>query len=353
MKKSYTFIVIGFVIIGFFLWQRFLRSDHNLPLVGQTRTEQIIDEQTIAQTVPQEKTRSVITREAMITNGVRHSIPLEEILQGCPSRDCILSIDDPTFESPIDAMKWLDDVAPGIAFSRGDTHRFYPYDILVSREIVNDTVEGERVLISYCPLCLTAVVFDPLVQGERVEFGVSGLLWKSNLIMYDRKSETYWSQVLGEAVMGDLTGIELTILPSDQVLFGKWKQAFPNGEVLGSEFLRGIGRSGNPYAETHLDVSGTAISFARPSDARLPFGSHVFGIIVNGKAKAYSVDLVRERGMVRDEFEGKTIELRLDPILDVVRMFEILPDGSEQRVKPLSGFWFSWAEAHPETELYQ
>jgi len=333
MTTTIRNILIGIAIIAvvIVLWQRFFGDRVDIPRGGET----------------------IITEDdVMVTDGVRHSIPLDEILQGCPSKDCIPSIDAPSYESITEAEDWLDDAAPGIAFSRGDTHRFYPYDILVSHELVNDVVEGERVLVSYCPLCLTAVVFDPVVEGERVEFGVSGLLWKANLIMYDRKTETFWSQVLGEAVMGPLTGTKLTKLPSDQIRFRNWKQAFPGGEVLAKEFLSGFGR-GNPYAETHLDVSGTALSFARPDDDRLPFGAHVFGILVNGKAKGYYISAVRAAGTVRDEFEGKTIELRYDSTLDVVRMFEIMSDGTEKRINPLSGFWFSWAEAHPETELYK
>lgn len=340
MKTKFLLTGILIALLAVFVWQRFFRDDFNLPVGGETPQ--------ILQDAGQAKTDKTI----MITDGVRHGIPLEEILQGCPGKDCIPSIDNPTFESVSSANNWLDNEAPGIAFSQNNTARFYPYDILISHEIVNDTVEGKRILISYCPLCLTAVVYDPLVQSERVEFGVSGLLWKSNLIMYDRKTESLWSQVLGEAIAGDLTGTVLPKLPSDQLLYGIWKKANPNGEILSQKFLRGF-RRGNPYADTHFDVSGTALSFAKPSDKRLPFGAHVFGITVNGKAKAYNLESVKIAGKVSDVFEGKTIELRHNKDLDVVRIFEILPDGSEKRINPLSGFWFSWAEAYPDTELYK
>lgn len=298
----------------------------------------------------QKETPIVITKEVTVTDGTRHTIPLNEVLQGCPGRDCIPSIDNPEFETIASAVDWLEDDAPGIAFTRGNVSRFYPYDILISHELVNDTIDGERVLISYCPLCLTAIVFDPLVNGERVEFGVSGLLWKSNLIMYDRATETMWSQVLGEAVIGELAGTRLPILSSDQMLFGNWKQANTNGEVLSSRFGRG---KGNPYADTHFDISNTALHFAQPTDDRLPFGAQVFGITVNGKAKAYHIDAVKAAGVVSDTFEGKTFELTYDNELDITRIFEVRETGEKIRINPVSGFWFSWAEARPDTKLFK
>jgi hypothetical protein len=342
MRLGLPLLILG--VLVFYIWNRFTQDDFNIPRSGETTA--------IEGEVTTRLAR--IGREVMLTKDgsteVRHTIPLGEILNGCPFRDCIPSIDNPTFESVESARVWLDDSAPGIAFSRGGIHRFYAYDILVSHELVNDTVDGERVLISYCPLCLTAVVYDPVVEGERVEFGVSGKLWKSNLIMYDRKTENLWSQVLGEAVLGDLAGTSLLLLPSDQQLFGDWKKTFPNGEVLSPP--SGSTRGGNPYAKTHFDISRTALSFAKPTDDRLAFGAHVFGILINGKAKAYDLDAVRDKGLVRDEFEGKTIELRHLKDLNIVRIYEILPDGTEKRINPLSGFWFSWAEAYPDTELY-
>ncbi|MDA1335053.1 MAG: DUF3179 domain-containing (seleno)protein [bacterium] len=359
-KTGYYFLIFIGAFMGAVLWRFYSAERVELPK-GETTTEIVMIDDNSSQNGEIENTsmdggdpslQKQVEKEIMVTDGERHTIPLDEIRRGCPGKDCILSIDAPEFESTKSAESWLDDAAPGIVFSKGDTNRFYAYDILISHEIVNDTIDGQRVLISYCPLCLTAVVFDPIVEGERVEFGVSGLLWESNLIMYDRKTQdNFWSQVLGEVVLGPLAGTKLPLLPSDQVLFGNWKKKFPNGEVLSSKFLRGGG--GNPYAETHFDVSNTALSFADPTDTRLPFDDHVFGILEGGKAKAYRVESVRDKGTVRDEFQGLTIELRHEKKLDVVRMFEILPEGGERRINPLSGFWFSWSEAHPGTELYK
>lgn len=288
----------------------------------------------------------------MITDGVKHSIPLEEIISGGPPKDGIPSIDKPKFVSIAEANQWLSDDDPGVAFSQGNTHRFYPYQILVWHEIVNDIVDGQRVLVSYCPLCLTGFVFDPLVKGERVEFGTSGKLWKSNLVMYDRKTNSLWSQVLGEAVVGEMTGAKLKLLPSDQVRYGNWKKLFPKGEVLSRDTgaIRFYGSS--PYGD-YFSVTNLSLSLARPADRRLPNDAFVFGIVINGKAKAYHTEAVKAKSVVEDVFEGESIILRYDKELDVVRMFKKLPDGSEERINPISGFWFSWAAAHPQTELYK
>lgn len=286
----------------------------------------------------------------MVTNGVKHSIPLDEILSGGPPKDGIPSIDNPKFISASEAGEWLKDDEPGIAFSRGSINRFYPYQILVWHEIVNDTVSGERVLVTYCPLCLTGFVVDPLVKGERVEFGTSGKLWKSNLVMYDRKTDSLWSQVLAEAIVGDMTGTKLPILPSDQILFGNWKKQFPNGEVLSRDTGETRFYGSNPYGD-YFSVTNLSLSLARPTDTRLPNDAFVFGIVVNGKAKAYDVAAAKRNESIHDNFEGENIVLQYDTELDAVRMFKKLSNESLERINPISGFWFSWVAAHPDTEL--
>ena len=360
--------IVLLVILGFFVWQRFLRNDFDLPRGGETKKETIViengevigtqDEIDTLKDMPsgdeqqEEIEPKRITKEIMITDGVRHSVSLGEIVGGGPGKDGIPPIDKPKFIPQKEAEEWLSDADPGIAFSRDNTHRFYPYQILVWHEMVNDTVAGKRVLVTYCPLCLTGIVFDPVVQGERVEFGTSGKLWRSNLVMYDRKTDSLWPQVLGEAVVGEMTGTKLKVLASDQMRYGEWKKAFPEGQVLSRDTgaFRRYGSS--PYGD-YFAVTNLSLSLARPTDTRLPNDAFVFGIVINEKAKAYSVELVQEKGMIEDVFEGINIVLRYDADLDVVRMFKKQEDGTEERLGPFSAFWFSWAVAHPETELYQ
>lgn len=312
------------------------------------------------------------TREIMITNGTKHSVPLDEIVGGGPPKDGIPSIDEPKFISIDEASVWLSDEEPGIAFSAGGVDRFYPFQILVWHEIVNDTIDGKRILVTYCPLCLSGIVFDPVVpasaeavagkpsfasklrtgkQGERVEFGTSGKLWNSNLVMYDRKTDSLWSQILGEAIVGEMTGTKLTVLSSDQMRFGDWKKQFPQGEVLsrdtGAQRFYGQDPYGDYYTEDDIYFPVGA------KDDRLDPKAFVLGIVVNGKAKAYWTEAIKRQGAVEDQFEGKIIVARYEPNIDAVRLYEKQDDGTLQRINPFSAFWFSWVAAHPQTELYK
>jgi hypothetical protein len=352
------FILLALLVVGVGIFLFSERSDK--PGEAET-TKEIIK----VQQGPQE---AMVEKEIFVTNGIKHSIPLEEfilgigggsgkdaVLQGRLPKDVISSIDNPKFESTQSASGWLTDDDPGVSFLKGDTHRFYPFRILVQHEIVNDTLpSGQRVLITYCPLCLTGFALDPMVQGERVEFGVSGLLWESNLVMYDRKTNTLWSQVLVQGVIGPETGTKLEILPSDIVLYGNWKKQYPKGEVLSvNTGFFGKQYTGNLYGGSYFDVPAASRYFSFHQDNRLADKTVVLGIVVNGKAKAYRADSVKEKGVLEDTFEGTQFILRYDFDLDVVRMFKKAEDGTEERINPVSGFWFSWAAAHKDTELYK
>lgn len=343
MKISSTaVIIIALAILGIFVWSSFFSNDFKLPKSGEAQKE----------TIMIEEDGTKMQKEIMVTDGVKHSIPLNEILSGGPPKDGIPPIDNPKFISVSEADKFLADNDPGVAVSIEGENRFYPYQILVWHEIVNDTINDRRILVTYCPLCLTGFVFDPQVMGERVEFGTSGKLWKSNLVMYDRKTDSLWPQVLGEAVVGEMTGAKLPVLPSDQILYANWKKAFPDGKVLSRDTgtVRFYGQS--PYGD-YFSVTNLSLSLANPKDTRLPHEAFVFGVIINGKAKAYHTEAIKKIGEAKDVFEGTEIVLRHDKELDVVRMYKKLPDGSEERISPVSGFWFSWAAAHPDTELYK
>lgn len=294
------------------------------------------------------------SREVMITNGVKHSVPIHEIVAGGPARDGIPSIDAPTFVSIEKAEEFLDDNEPGIAVALDGINRFYPFQILVWHEIVNDTFNDRRVLVTYCPLCRSGIVFDPVVFTERVEFGTSGRLWNSNLVMYDRKTESLWPQVLGEAVVGEATGQTLPVLPSDQVRFGAWKRAYPDGEVLSRR--TGVDRQYgyDPYGEDYYNNPGIFFP-VNYEDNRLAQKELVFGIVVDGAAKAYSIDAIPRTGEVEDTFGDKTFVLRYDDELNSVRIYErIASEEGErrERVNPFITFWFAWVAAHPDTDLY-
>jgi len=337
MKQQTTIILIITLVVviaaGIWWWRS---NSFDLPKGGESITETIM--------VDNEE------KEITVTDGVKHSVPLEEIRTGCPGRDCIPSIDAPKFESVAEAATWLaaDDI--GLALAYRGAKRFYPFRILVSHEIVNDTIDGQRVLVSYCPLCFTAIVFDPVVEGERVEFGVSGKLWNSNLLMYDRKTEdTLWSQVQGEAVVGPLTGTTLLILPSDVSKFGAWSKANPDGEVLSRDTDR-------PFASYESVPYGGDLTNIEPlfpysnKDNRLEATDIVAGVIVEGVPKAYLMTAVQEEGSFTDTLGGVRLRVEYTEQEDAVRVFNA---NTNERIPTIPAFWFSWVSTHPKTELYR
>jgi hypothetical protein len=341
------------VITVFVLFRTVWKNNFNLPLGGETKKETIIVHD--GKVIEEQKTEKEIkeafqeTKEIMITNGIRHSVPLNEIVSGGPPKDGIPSIDHPKFVSAKEASKWLSDDEPGIALEIDNVNRFYPFQILVWHEIVNDTINGKRVLVTYCPLCLSGIVFDPLVKGERVEFGTSGKLWNSNLVMYDRKTDSLWSQILGEAIVGEMTGTKLKVLQSDIIRFGNWRKLHPHGEVLSRDTgaIRFYGQ--DPYGD-YYTTPGTYFPVGK-KDNRLGEKEFVLGIVLNGKAKAYWPQAIKKAGKIEDVFQGKTIIAQYENDIDAVRLFEKKSDGTLERINPFGSFWFSWVAAHPDIEL--
>lgn len=332
-------LIIG-VLVAFVLSRTVFRNDVTLPRGGETQKETI----TIS-----DGDQSFSAKKIMITDGVKHSVPLDEILGGGPPRDGIPSIDNPKFVSILEANKFFNDSEPGIALDIGGAKRFYPFQILVWHEIVNDTLNGKRVLVTYCPLCLSGIIFDPMVKDERVEFGTSGKLWNSNLVMYDRKTDSLWSQILGEAIVGEMTGTRLDVLPSDQIRFGDWKKVHPNGEVLSRDTGAKKFYGQDPYGD-YYTTPGTYFPVSK-KDNRLNDKDFVLGIVVNGKAKAYWPEAVKKMGKVEDIFGGKIIMVKYEKDIDAIRLFEKKSDEVLERINPFGAFWFSWVAAHPDTEL--
>jgi len=292
--------------------------------------------------------RRTHVRDVLITDEVKHSIPLNEILSGGPPKDGIPSVDSPKFVSADDARDFLSDADIGLGLTIHGVSRFYPYKILVWHEIVNDTVGGTPALVTYCPLCATGIVFDRRVRGEVQEFGVSGKLWKSNLLMYNRApngaDESLWSQVLGEAVLGEHTGEKLTILRSDTVRFDDWKKEHSNTQVLSTDTgaARSYGR--DPYGNYYMDDS---VSFgATFNDTRLHPKALVLGIEVDGVFKAYHIDAIPV-GESSDTFNGETITITKS------KAGEIGMSIGGESLSAVRGFWFSWLAVHPETQLFK
>ncbi|TVR67640.1 MAG: DUF3179 domain-containing protein [Spirochaetaceae bacterium] len=181
------------------------------------------------------------------TDFSRALIPYSEIVAGGPPKDGIPAINDPRFVGVAEMERLLRDQEALIAVTvAGETH-LYPLQILMWHEIVNDEVGGRPVSVTYCPLCNTGVVFDRTFDGEVFDFGVSGRLIYSNMLMYDRQTETWWIQATGRGVVGEYAGQQLRLVPSTMISWAQAREAYPDARVLSFEtgYRRDYGR--NPY----------------------------------------------------------------------------------------------------------
>ncbi len=236
-----------------------------------------------------------------------HSVPYSEILSGGPPKDGIPAIDDPKFVPVEQADAWLEDREPVIFLQVGEEARAYPIQIFMWHEIVNDTVNGVPVVLTFCPLCNTAIAFGRTVDGQVLDFGTTGRLRFSNLVMYDRQTESWWQQATGEAIVGALTGTRLTPLPAAIIAWDEFKQTHPQGQVLSRDtgFTRAYGR--NPYAG-YDDIANTPFLYRGPqTPGELPPMARVLTIDLNGEAAAYPYETLAQVGAVNDTVGGEAV----------------------------------------------
>ncbi|MFC1996669.1 DUF3179 domain-containing protein [Chloroflexota bacterium] len=217
-------------------------------------------------------------------------------------------IDNPKFESVIAADKWLEDREPVISFQEGNDVRAYPLQILTWHEIVNDTVNDRPVVITFCPLCNTALVFErPKIDGTLLDFGTSGNLRNSDLVMYDRQTESWWQQFSGEAIIGDLTGTQLDFLPSAIVSWADYKNQNPDGQVLSLDtgFNRRYGT--NPYVG-YDDIDQSPFLYSGLLDDRLRPMERVLGVLLpESGGVAYTFERLSEEQVINDTLDGTPI----------------------------------------------
>jgi cytochrome c biogenesis protein CcdA/thiol-disulfide isomerase/thioredoxin len=244
------------------------------------------------------------------TDWGRRTIDLEELNLGIPQpdpRDVIPPLDDPEFETVADAGAWLVGREPGVLLRIGDDARFFPLRIMTFHEVVNGRVGGRDVVVTFCPLCNTAVTFDPTVNGEVLRFGVSGLLRFSDLVMWDANTETLWQQITGEGIVGELAGTQLELLPSSIVSWDEFRNAFPNGPVLSRQtgFTRNYGV--NPYEG--YSSSSRPFLFDGEVDERFPALERVVGVSIGDADKAYPFSVISGPRVVNDELAGVPVAI--------------------------------------------
>ncbi|MGH7321054.1 MAG: DUF3179 domain-containing protein [Candidatus Rokuibacteriota bacterium] len=246
------------------------------------------------------------------TNLSKALVPLEHLQPGGPPPDGIPPIDRPKFVRVADADRWLKGREPVMAFESQGVARAYPLQVMTWHEIVNDVVGDLPIVATFCPLCNTAIVFDRRVDGDVLDFGTSGMLYNSDLVMYDRKTHSLWIQMTGEAVVGDLIGKRLTVLPAAVVAWEEWKTAHPGGQVLSRDtgHSRPYGR--NPYVG-YDRVDQPPFLFREALDGRLPPMERVVAISLHGQEKAYPFPALRQAGVIHDRLGGRELVVFFRP----------------------------------------
>ncbi|MGH3443405.1 MAG: DUF3179 domain-containing protein [Nitriliruptorales bacterium] len=214
-----------------------------------------------------------------------------DVISGGPSPDGIPPIDEPTFVSVEAADEWLEDQEPVVVLELEGDARAYPIQILMWHEIVNDTVAGTPVTVTYCPLCNTAVSYKRVVNGAETTFGTSGRLFASALVMYDRATQSLWTHFDGRAVIGVLTGAQLETIPSPLLAWSDFAAQYPDGEVLDREtgFSRPYGT--NPY-EGYDDPDSRPFLFRGDADTRAKMKQRVVGVAHEDAAKAWTLQAI-------------------------------------------------------------
>jgi len=247
------------------------------------------------------------------TDFSKHSVPLSEFQSGGPPRDGIPPIDNPRYVSQSEADSWLAPEEPviAVALEQDDgsvVARAYPLQILLWHEIVNDTLGETPVAVTFCPLCYTAVAYDRRLEpgGTVYDFGTTGNLRHSDLVMWDRQTESWWQQFSGDAIVGELTGEHLTFLPAQIVSWDAFKQAYPNGDVLSRDtgFDRPYGT--NPYPG-YDDIDSRPFLFDGTRDDRLPPMERVVGVVRGEQGVAYPFPVLQERRLIEDQVDETPI----------------------------------------------
>ncbi|MBW3604411.1 MAG: DUF3179 domain-containing protein [Actinobacteria bacterium] len=233
------------------------------------------------------------------------SVPLSEIRRGGPPPDGIPPIDDPSFEDVEAAGEWLTDQDPVLLVDRGDDTRAYPLAIMTFHEIVNDEVGGDPLVVTYCPLCNSGLVFERTVDGEVLDFGTSGRLWNSNLVMYDRSTRSLWSQFTGEAIVGERLGTTLERVPMQIVAFSDFAEQFPDGQVLSRDTGHNRPYGSNPYVG--YDSAESPFLFDGETGGDLPQMARIVTTGGDADPVAYPLDTLQKEQVITDTVDGDPV----------------------------------------------
>ena len=277
------------------------------------------------------------------------SIPSDLILHGGSPKDGIPAIDEPKFQSAVEVADWLtyDDLVLGVEYD--NIANAYPINILNWHEIVNDQFNDTAILVSFCPLCGTGIVFE-LDQEKAGEYGVSGLLYNSDVLLYDRQTNSLWSQILGEAVTGERLGEHLTAIPSLHTTWEHWYELHPDTLVLSRDTGSTRDYERNPY-EGYTQSTSMFFPVANKSDLDLHPKERVLGIKIGDTTKAYPYSMLLENNQSKFKDVVNQVEIIIHWNNDAPVAWAT--DNQGNTLTTTDGFWFAWYAFYPDTQVFE
>ena len=286
----------------------------------------------------------ILTETFGFDDSTKKTVELSALQQGCSARDCIQSIDTPKYVSAENASHLTDEDIV-VTLSLGGEYRAYPTRILDHHEIVNDTIAGEPIAITWCPLCGSAVGIHRQVGDQVTEFGVAGVLYNSDLVFYDRATETLWDQIEAKGIVGPMTDEQLRLIPVSMTQWGRWRAAHPDTLVLSED--TGFEED---YSEDHyVDYRDSTRLFmpVSHSDDRIHPKTPVYGFSLDDGPVAFAAALLDDGADYTHELNGAEWLLRADEGGTVT----LQKAGADTAYAPIRVFWFAWYTFHPQTEL--
>jgi hypothetical protein len=233
-----------------------------------------------------------------------HTVPLDEIVSGGPPKDGIPPIDRPKFVSIDQADRWVKGREPVVVVELEDQVRIYPIQILMWHEIVNDQIGQTPVAVTFCPLCNTALAFDRRLDNTILDFGTTGRLRHSDLVMYDRQTESWWQQASGEGIVGTYAGRTLMFVPAPLINWSLAKEAHPAARVLSRDTGHSRDYGKNPYRRYDSQQSPIRQFFRGRSDGRLPAMERVVAFVQGESSIAFPFSSLAKRRVVNDDLNG-------------------------------------------------
>lgn len=277
------------------------------------------------------------------------SVPSEQIMSGGPGKDGIPAILRPHFVSANQA-NFMAASDPILGIEIKGKYRAYPIKILNWHEVVNDQIEGKRFIVSYCPLCGSGMAFSSTLNGQPLTFGVSGLLYNSDVLLYDHQTGSLWSQIKGSAISGQSVGKHLTQYPLTLTRWGKWQQQHPHTDVLSTDTGYQRNYQHDPYAgysrtpRLYFPVANQAPSIYNTKET-------VMGYKGQNGVIAFPFTELKKQGKAQFtyHFELQTLTIHWD---EENQSAHITNHQGQELVSTLL-YWFAWYAFYPDTQIFK